>query len=394
MLLRKGVYPYEYVSDFSKLEEEKLPPREQFYSSLTGETITNEEYQHAQTVFNTCKLKTLGDYHDLYLKTDVLLLADVFENFRDMSMENYSLDPCHFYTSPGLSWHAMLKMTGVCLELMTDIDQVLFIEKSIRGGVSQISERYAQANNPYLDEYDPSEPSSFIAYYDINNLYGYSMSQKLPIGYFQFLEQDEIDSFDIQSILKDGSKGYFLEVDLEYPQDLHDRHNDYPLAPESKFVPNEKLSPYAKMALKKLYTNPKNHPPFLNLNDKLPPRANVKKLLTTLEDKQNYVLHYRNLQLYLELGMKLKKIHRILEFKQDDFLAKYVNFNTKMRQKAKTDFEKSFFKLLNNSCFGWYLSLYIYFVVNSFKNDKKILTQVLFKCLFSYFLFFIVPKVK
>jgi len=127
LLLRKGVYPYEYVSDFLKFVEEKLPPREHFYSSLTGETITIKEYEHAMNVFKTCKLKILGEYHDLYLKTDVLLLADVFENFRNMSMKNYSLDPCHFYTSPGLSWQAMLKMTGVCLELMTDIDQALFI---------------------------------------------------------------------------------------------------------------------------------------------------------------------------------------------------------------------------------------------------------------------------
>jgi len=147
------------------------------------------------------------------------------------------------------------------------------------------------------------------------------MSQKLPVGYFRFLEQDEMKCFNVQNISAEGSKGYFLEVDLEYPQHLHDSHNDYPLAPESKFVPNEMLSPYAKMALKKLDVNSKNHPPFLNLNDKLPPRANVKKLLTTLKNKQHYVLHIRNLQLYLQLGLKLKHVHKILEFKQDAFLS-------------------------------------------------------------------------
>lgn len=127
LLLRKGVYPYEYMNKWEKFEEQQLPPLHEFYSSLTNETISVQDYEHASRVFEACGCNTLGEYHDLYLKTDVLLLADVFENFRDMSQKNYDLDPCHFYTTPGLSWQAMLKMTGVTLELMTDIDQLLFI---------------------------------------------------------------------------------------------------------------------------------------------------------------------------------------------------------------------------------------------------------------------------
>lgn len=342
LLLRKGVYPYEYMTSWEKFEEGQLPPINHFYSTLTGDTISEEDYNHAKHVFKTCKLQNLGDYHDLYLKTDVLLLADVFENFRDMSQTCYDLDPCHFYTSPGLSWQAMLKMTGVTLELLTDIEQVLFIEKGIRGGISQISNRYKKANNPHLDHYDPSHPTSFLAYYDVNNLYGFNMSQKLPTGFFTFLTPEEIDCFDIRTIPEDGSKGYILEVDLEYPENLHDSHNDFPLAPEGKFIPNDNLSFYAKKVLKKLH----------NKTDALPPRAKTEKLLTTLENKENYVLHYKNLQLYLQLGLKLKRIHRILEFQQEAFMKPYVEFNTNMRQKARSTFEKNFFKLMNNSVFG------------------------------------------
>ncbi|XP_052799072.1 uncharacterized protein LOC128230668 [Mya arenaria] len=232
-------------------------------------------------------------------------------------------------------------MTEVTLELMTDIDQILFIEKGIRGGISQISNRYKKANNEYLNDYDPTKETSFLAYYYVNNLYGYSMSQQLPTGFFKFLEKEEIDTFEPEKIPEDGSKGYIPEVDLEYPKHLHDSHNDYPLAPERKFTPNEKLSPYAQHVLKHLHNS-----------EELPPRAKVEKLLTTLENKQNYVLHYRNLQLYLQLGLKLKKIHKVLEFQQEAFMKPYVEFNTKMRQQAKTAFEKNFFKLMNNSVFG------------------------------------------
>lgn len=196
--------PYEYMNEWDKFEEVQLPSREAFFSSVKHEHISEEDYAHAQHVFKSCRLSNLWDYHDPYLKTDVLLLADIFENFQNISLECYDLDPCHFYTSPGLSWQAMLKKTGVTLELLTDIDQILFIERGIRGGISQISNRYAIANNLYLDEYDPSKETSYLAYYDVKNLYGYSMSQKLPTGFFRFLEKEEIESFHVQNIPEDG----------------------------------------------------------------------------------------------------------------------------------------------------------------------------------------------
>lgn len=263
------------------------------------EGISDEDYEHAKNVFRTFKLKDMGEYHDLYLKCDVLLLCDVFEAFRNVSMEIYGIDPAHCYTSPGLSWQSCLKMTKVSLELMTDIDQILFVEKGIRGGISQISNRYKQANNPLLDNYDSSEESSYLIYLDMNNLYGYAMIQKLPVGGFKFLSDTEIQCFDIMSVSAQADIGFILEVSLEYPESIHDSHNEYPLAPEQKFVRDEDLSPYAKQLWRKLHGKTEV--------EGITSRAKVEKLLTTLEDKDHYIVHYRNLQLYLDLGLRIKK---------------------------------------------------------------------------------------
>ena len=173
LLKRKGVYPYDYMNSFEILSETTLPPIESFYSELNKSSISEDNYTQAQNVCETFEMKTLQDYHDLYLKTDVLLLADVFENFRDVCKENYGLDPAWYYTDPGLAWDAALKVTKVELELLADPDMLLMIEKGIRGGVSMISTRYGKANNPYMGEsYDPNQPTKYISYLDANNLYG------------------------------------------------------------------------------------------------------------------------------------------------------------------------------------------------------------------------------
>ena len=161
--MRKGVYPY---------EETQLPPKEAFYSKLSDENINEADYTHARQVWTTFGCKTLGDYSDLYCRTDVLLLADVFETFRKTCLRQYGLDPAHYNTAPGLSWDALLKKTGVGLELLTDYDQHLFIEKGIRGGISMVSKRHARAINPRVEGYDPEKPNSHILHLDANNLYG------------------------------------------------------------------------------------------------------------------------------------------------------------------------------------------------------------------------------
>ena len=165
--------------------------------------------------------KNMGEYHDLYLQSDVLLLTDVFENFKNTCMQYYGLDPCHYFTSPGLSWEAMLKMTNVKLELMTDINMYRFIEKGMRGGVSYIANRYGKANNKYMKEYNENEPSKYLMYLDANNLYGWAMSQYLPYGSFKWLSDEELNNIDLGKYKEDSNDGLILEVDLEYPKDLH-----------------------------------------------------------------------------------------------------------------------------------------------------------------------------
>ena len=234
LLTRKGVYPYDYVTSIDKLKETKLPPKEAFYSLLYNEEISDEDYQHAHNVWNTFNCQTLQDYHDLYLKSDVLLLADVFENFRKTCLKYYKLDPCHYYTAPGLAWDACLKLTKQELQLLTDYDMLMLFEKGIRGGISHISKRYAEANNKYISHYDKTKPSSFVQYLDANNLYGWAMSQKLPTHGFKWMKDIDIPSTIKLLEKKDTKIGYIFEVDLEYPESLWEEHNDYPLAPEKK----------------------------------------------------------------------------------------------------------------------------------------------------------------
>ena len=194
----------------------------------------------------------------------------------------------------------MLKMTEIKLGKISDIDKYLFIKKGLRGGISYIAKRHAEANNKYMNDYDPKKSSTFITYLDMNNLYGWAISEYLPYGEFRCLEN--IDKFDINSINEKCDTGYFLEVDLQYPDNLHELHNDDSLAPEKFTISGDMLSKCCKES-----------------TDKYKIKAGeVKKLIPNLSNKIKYVLHYRNIQLYLSLGMRLTKIHRVLKFKQSD----------------------------------------------------------------------------
>ena len=309
LVKQKGFYPYEYMNSLERFKEDKIPSKEAFYSRLNEEGISDEDYERVKKVWNVFGMKTLQDYHDLYNVTDVLLLADVFENFRNVCMENYKLDPAHYFTAPGLAWDACLKITDVELELLSDIDMLLMIEKGIRGGISMISNRYAKANNKYMGEsFIDTMISKYIMYLDANNLYGWAMSKPLPTHGFKWMKVDELETWELHSCI--------LEVDLEYPKNLHDLHNDYPLAPE-QIVVNK-----------------------------------VSKLIPNLGDKKNYALHYENLKQYLKLGLKLTHIHRGIKFNESPWLEKYISLNVKLRTKSKNEFEKNFFKLMNNSVFG------------------------------------------
>ena len=196
LVSRKGVYPYEFMDDFEKFKKQSLPKKTSFFSRLKQEKISDEDFEHAQKVWKEFGLKNMGDYHDLYLKTDVLLLSDVMENFRKLCEKNYELDPAHFFTVPGMAWDAMLKMTGIKLELLEDVDMLLMIEKGIRGGISNAFKRYAKANNKFMKDFDPAEKSSFIVYLDANNLYGWAMSKPLPVGEFEWMGEADLENWE------------------------------------------------------------------------------------------------------------------------------------------------------------------------------------------------------
>ena len=187
-MLRKGVYLYENVDNWERFNETSLPNKESFYSNLNMENIDDIDYRHDNNVFKIFTLKNLGEYHDLYVQSDILLSADVFENFRNKCLEVYELDPAHFLSLPGLAWQASLKKTNIELELLTDYDMLLIVEEGIRGGICHSIHRYAKANNKYMENYDKNKESSYTQYLDANNLYGWAMSQKLPVNNFKWVE--------------------------------------------------------------------------------------------------------------------------------------------------------------------------------------------------------------
>ena len=224
LLTRKGIYPYEYMDTSEKLKETQLPPKEKFYSRLNDEGLSDENYAHAQKVWKKFEMKNLEDNHNLYNRVDVLLLADVFENFRDICIENSNLDLAHYYTAPGLAWDAVLKVNKVELELLSDMDMLLMAEKGITGGISMVSNRYGKVNNKYMGKsFKDREPSKYITYLDAKYFYRWAMSKPLPTHGFKWMEVSELKNWENHSCI--------LEVDLEYPRILHDLHSDYPLAP-------------------------------------------------------------------------------------------------------------------------------------------------------------------
>ena len=274
----------------------------------------------------------MKDYHNHYLITDILLISDVFENFRKISLGTYGLDPIHYYSLPGLSWDAMLKYTGVELELIPDPDMHLMVEKSMRGSISNICHRHATSNHPSMDTYNENEEPRTLTYQDANSLYSWVMSQMLPLKGFKWTSSE----IDILNLPGDSELGYIPEVDLEYPKELHDKHNPYPLAPGHVQVNDDMLSTFQR-----------NHSPSI--------RGSVRKLVPNLHGKEKYIVHYRNLQLYVSLGMKIKKIHQVMQFEQSCWMKPYIDLNTEKRKEATMRGDKAgkdLCKLFSNAVFG------------------------------------------
>ena len=371
LVLRKGVFCYDFLDSLEKFDCVQLPERSLFFNKLTGDDISQADFLHAQKVWSLFHCKNLGEYHDVYLKSDVLLLADVFENYRTSIQKLYGLDPAWYISGPQLAFDACLKFTNVKIQLITDLDMYKFFEKGIRGGVANIPLRYARANNMYNPNYEPERVNSFILDLDMNSLYPYAMTEKLPIGDFRWLTRSEISSLDFNSISDDSSVGYVLEVDLSYPAYLHDIpcHQDYPLAPEKLSVSFDQLSPTAQAICKKL---------------KLRNITKAVKLIPNFYGKVSYVLHYRNLKLYTQLGLVLENITRVIAFKQTAWLRAFINLNIQQRKAATNDFDVQMWKRMNCSLYGKLLQncnrLSVHLV-----SEEKTLRRLASKATFSDF---------
>jgi hypothetical protein len=362
LLLRKGVFPYDYLNSFDRFGETQLPPREAFYNKLREVHCSEDDYNYAQEVWTKFGCKIFKDYLVLYLRTDVALLADVFQNHRKNCRMHYRLDPAYYVSLPSNSWDAFLKMGNLKLELISDPAMYKMLLPNNRGGIVNASGRYAKANNHYMGAlYDATKPDSFIAYYDANNLYGFAMSQYLPYRDFEWVSDEEINEmtealikgdkqeregwFDFESRCRDEMisnvwqhMGYIIHCDLEYPPDLHDRDDDYPLAPEHIEITGDILSDKQHELSQRIY------------GDRSP---YSKKLACTLYNKKGYVVLSDNLKYYLERGMRVTKIHKAMKFETRKFAQGYIDFNTKMRASAKGDESlRSMFKLFNNAIYG------------------------------------------
>lgn len=429
MLKQKGVFCYDYVSDSSKLKRKTPPRKKAFFSKLTNETISDANYQRFLDTWKEFGFKNLGEYSDFYLKLDVCLLADVFEEFRTFGQNNYGLDCAKYLTLPSFAFDGFLKMTKVEIELFRDYDQILFIHNNIRGGLTQCNLRHALANDPRLpveideqpdehtdehldnqpdehlgdhpdehpaeqhmettesieelletnesaentaddqsnedtdesDEYtdgttdeettdeetaeesdedvlkfiprvprptyQESEPLSCIQYLDVTALYAFTMCKPLPYAGYQWVHPDDLKEWtatDILTLQDDGEIGYIFCVDLDYPREIHDEHSDLPFCPENKIPP----------------LNGSRHP----------------KLLATLENKKEYVIHFVALKQAISHGLKLTRIHRALKFKQKPFLKEFIDLNARLRQEAKgNEFAQTLLKLCSNACYGKFL---------------------------------------
>ena len=237
----------------------------------------------------TFNISNLGEYHDLYVKLDTTLLADIFENFRDKHIETDKLDPAYFLTTTGLSWWTCLKKTGVKLELLTDEDMFLTYENGIRTGMCQVTFNYAETNNKFMKNYDKNKESSFVMYVDANNLYGWAMSKKFPEDSFKWIDDLSMFTEDfIKSYDEEGDVGYLLVVDVEYPIKVCMLHSDLPFLPD-------------KMKVNK-----------------------VKKLVCNVTDKENYSIHI----VALNHGLKLIRVLSAISFRQEAWLNPYIDLNT------------------------------------------------------------------
>ena len=321
-LTKKLAYPYEF---FNCIEDYQKPvdnlKKEDFFSKLKNKCPDNDEIQRTMDIIERFNIKNGEELTEIYLKSDVLLLACVFEKFIKVSVNEFDINPLYCVSLPGYTWQCGLKYTGINLQTLQDKDMILLLENNIRGGISSVMG----------DRYIKSDDNKKIMYFDANNLYGDSMSQPLP--YDEIKYDNTVKLEDILNTPDDSDIGYFIEVDLTYPNNIKEKTKNFPFAPINKKINPDKFSDYMKEI------KPDNY-------------IQTKKLICDWSDKKNYLVHYRMLKFYIRHGMIVDKVYNIISFRQSKWLKKYISFNTQKRNQTKNDFEKDFYKLLNNAFYG------------------------------------------
>ena len=321
-LTKKLAYPYEYfnsIDDYKK-SVNKLEKKD-FFSKLKNGYPNDEEIQRTMDIIEKFNIKNGEELTEIYLKSDVLLLACVFEKFIKVSVGEFDINPLYCVSLPGYTWQCGLKYTGINLQTLQDKDMILLLENNIRGGISSVMG----------DRYVRSDENKKILHVDANNLYGHSMSEPLPYDENKF--DNDIKLEDILNTPDDSDIGYLIEVDLKYPDNIKEKTKNFPFAPMNKKINPDNFNDYMKEIKPDTYIQ-------------------TSKLICDWSDKKNYLVHYRMLKFYIRHGMIVDKIHNIISFRQSRWLEKYINFNTQKRNKAKNDFEKDFYKLLNNAFYG------------------------------------------
>ncbi|XP_026289194.2 uncharacterized protein LOC113214133 [Frankliniella occidentalis] len=359
LVASKGVYYYDYITEYDQLYETQLPPKEEFYSRVKGEGISDEMYAHAQKVFQTFECPNLLIYAIIYCVCDCALLCDVISSYRRTTWETFGLEAMRFVSGASLSWACALKKTRAEISLISDASHFNFCEMGIRGGQSVISTRFAQANHEECENYDPNAPKSWISLYDATALYGGTMTKSLPIGEFQWVGPEEYDPLKGS---EEDEYAYIWMVDTEYPEELHAAHRDFPAMPERMKISQDMLSPLQHR--------------LLEASGRRMP-ANDVRLVSHLGPRHKYVCHSLILKQYLEMGIIVTRVHKGLKFRQAPYLKPYLEYLTEKRAAAKSDFEAQYFKQKGNDIFGYSLKSSRHHVsVIMCRNEEKLVKMV------------------
>ena len=314
-ITKKLAYPYEY---FNSIEDYNKPvnnlENKEFFSKLKNKCPDDKEIDRTREIIKKFNIKDGKELTELCCKSDVLLLTCVFEKFIKVSQNKFGISPLYFVSLAGYTWSCGLKYTNIKLQTLQDKELILLLENRIRGGISGVMG----------DRYIKSDENTNVIYFDATNLYGFGMSQSLPYNEINF-ETENICLEEILNTPDDNDKGYFLEVDLEYPHNIRQKTKHFPFCPENETVSKNDFGPYMKSIM------PKNY-------------VSHKKLIFDWTDKKNNLIHYRMLKFYVRHGMKIKEVHRVISFKQSKWLEKHIDFNTQKRNQAVNDFEKDFYK--------------------------------------------------